>query len=75
MNTYIVTSNTPTDHERTLRALAFGFSVDYSDVRDLADVLGVENDYTELKHMLERATSLDDILARARFADERHGDY
>ena len=73
MNT--MTRDEVLNYERTLRDLAHGYSADYTEVVDLAAVLGVETDYTELMFILSRAASLDDILARAIYADERHGDY
>ena len=65
-----------TTREATLRDLTHGYSADYTEVSDLANVLGVETDYTELMRILSRAESLEDILiSRAELANERHGDY
>jgi hypothetical protein len=56
-----------TNRESCIYSLAHSFSLDYTDISDLADLLNIGEDYSILMPYLERAQSLDDII---RYKDE-----
>jgi hypothetical protein len=48
--------------ETNLRSLAYSYNLDYEDVAALADIIGVEEDYTYIMYILSNVRSLDDVL-------------
>jgi hypothetical protein len=59
-----------TNRESCIRALAYSFDLEYTDILDLADTLNIGENYSIIMPYLERAESLEDIWINCPVMDD-----